>query len=146
METIEGNNYSVSSILNTKTGELIFSLLNKSFQFKQALMEEHFNEKYMESDKYPKATFKGKIKDISKVNFSKDGIYQVEVEGELSMHGVTKTVTEPGTIEVKGGEIIAKANFNVVPEDYKIEIPALVREKIAKIIPIKVDMDYKPKK
>ena len=74
METIEGNNYQVTSALNTKTGDLLFSLLQKSFEFKQALMQEHYNEKYMESDKFPKATFKGKIKDLSKVNFSKDGV------------------------------------------------------------------------
>ena len=109
-------------------------------------MEEHYNEKYMESDKYPKITFKGKIKDLSKVNFSKDGVYQVIVDGDLSLHGVTKTISEPGTIEVKGSEINAKSNFSVVPEDYKIEIPGLVREKIAKTIPITVDMNYKPKK
>ena len=146
METIEANNFTVASKLDTKTGELIFSLINKSFQFKQALMEEHYNEKYMESDKYPKITFKGKIKDLSKVNFSKDGVYQVIVDGDLSLHGVTKTISEPGTIEVKGSEINAKSNFSVVPEDYKIEIPGLVREKIARTIPITVDMNYKPKK
>ena len=138
METIEANNFTVASKLDTKTGELIFSLINKSFQFKQALMEEHYNEKYMESDKYPKITFK--------VNFSKDGVYQVIVDGDLSLHGVTKTISEPGTIEVKGSEINAKSNFSVVPEDYKIEIPGLVREKIARTIPITVDMNYKPKK
>jgi polyisoprenoid-binding protein YceI len=146
LETIQGDNNQVSSILNSKTGELLFSLLNKSFEFRQALMQEHFNEKYMESDKFPKSTFKGKITDISKVNFSKDGTYQVEVEGDLTIHGVTKPVREKASLDVKGSEVTARSTFNVKPADYKIEIPSLVKEKIADNIPVLVVMNYKPKK
>src|SRR5688500_15365572 len=93
LEDIEAHNYQVSSSLNTETGDMAYVVMIKSFQFKKALMQEHFNENYMESDKYPKSTFKGKITDLSKVNFNKDGTYNVKVQGDLFIHGVTKNVT-----------------------------------------------------
>jgi hypothetical protein len=143
LEDIEAQNYQVSSSLNTSTGDMAYVVLIKSFQFKKALMQEHFNENYMESDKYPKSTFKGKITDLSKVNFDKDGTYNVKVQGDLFIHGVTKNITSDGTITVNGGEIAAKAKFPVRVKDYNITIPSVVSEKIAEVVDVTVDVTYK---
>ena len=103
---------------------------------------EHFHENYAESDKYPKSVFKGVITDISSVNFSKDGVYPVNYKGTLTMHGVTKEITGKGTMEVKGGKVIATSTFMVLLADYKIEIPALVKDKVAKEVKIEVNASY----
>jgi hypothetical protein len=142
MEDIEAHNHQVVSSLDCISGDLAFVLLIKSFQFKIDLMQEHFNENYMESDKIPKASFKGKIANISKVDFKKDGKYVVEVDGDLTIHGITKAVKSSGNIEVKGGTIIANSKFEIVPQDYGIKIPSLVAEKIAKDISVNVDVTY----
>jgi len=142
MEVIEGHNHQVVSILDATTGDLQFSLLVKSFEFKVALMQEHFNENYMESDKLPKSSFKGKITNLNKIEFKKEGIYPAEVSGDLTIHGVTKPVTTSGTLEVKGQTITAKAKFTVSPKDYDIVIPSLVEDKIAKSIDVNVDVTY----
>ena len=143
-ETIKADNNQVASILDTQTGEIVFQALMKSFQFEKALMEEHFNENYVESDKYPKAVFKGKIADLSAVDFTKNGVYNVQVQGELSLHNVTKNITVPGTLEVSDKSIEAKSKFQVKPEDYNIEIPSVVRDKIAQEMDVTVDMKYTP--
>ena len=105
-------------------------------------MQEHFNENYMESDKFPKALFKGAIADMSKVDLSKDGTYAVKVKGDLTIHGETKAVETDGTIVVKDGNISATSTFDVAVADYKIEIPKVVRDNIAKIVTIVVNVDY----
>lgn len=142
MEEIEAHNRQVVSILDPTTGDLQFSLLIKSFEFKVALMQEHFNENYMESDKYPKASFKGKITNLAAIDLKKDGVYPAEVTGDLTIHNTTQKVTTKGTLEVKGGTVTAKAKFTVVPKDYQIVIPALVENKIAKEMEITVDVPY----
>jgi polyisoprenoid-binding protein YceI len=109
-------------------------------------MEEHFNENYMESAKFPKATFKGQIANLKDINFTKDGVYNATIEGDLTIHGVTKHITQKGTVEVAKGKIIAKAKFGVKPEDYNIIIPALVKEKIANPLDVSVDITYDPMK
>jgi polyisoprenoid-binding protein YceI len=119
-------------------------VLIKSFHFERALMEEHFNENYMESEKYPKSTFKGKITNLSSVDFSKNGTYDVTVDGDLTIHNVTNKVSMKGTLEVITGGINASSKFNIVPEDYKIEIPGVVREKINKNLEVTVSMKYTP--
>jgi len=131
-EKIEGVNNEVGNILDAKTGDLVFQVLIKSFKFEKQLMEEHFHENYMESDKYPKADFKGVISNLSEVNFSKDGTYNVTVTGMLTIHGVANKVSVPGTITVKGNTLVAKAKFNVVLKEYKIDVPSLVADKLAK--------------
>jgi polyisoprenoid-binding protein YceI len=143
LEDIEAHNYQVSSSLNTATGDMAYVVLIKSFQFKKALMQEHFNENYMESDKYPKSTFKGKITDLSAVNFEKDGTYNVKVQGDLFIHGVTKNITGDGTITVKGNEVAAKSKIPVRLKDYNITIPSVVSEKIAEVVDVTVDVTYK---
>jgi polyisoprenoid-binding protein YceI len=144
MEDIKGDNNQVASVMDITTGEMVFQALVKSFHFDRALMEEHFNENYMESEKFPKAIFKGKITNLTAVNFTKAGIYDVTVEGDLTIHNVTNKVSTKGTLEVVAGGINANAKFKVVPEDYKIEIPGVVREKINKDLEVTVTMKYTP--
>lgn len=143
VEDIRAVNNEVSSVLNTKTGAMQFVVLIKSFQFKKAAMQEHFNkENYMNSDLYPKAEFKGNITDLSKVDFSKDGTYPVSVEGNLTMHGVTNKMKAPGTVTVKDGKVSAASKFNVKLADYKITVPAFVSAKIAETVEINVNCNY----
>lgn len=145
LEDIKADNNQVVSVLNTQTGELQFSLIIKNFHFKKTLMEEHFNENYIESEKFPKATFKGNIADITKVKFTSDGTYNVNVTGDLTLHGVTQKVSSPGTITVKGDKINASAKFAAKPPDFNITIPALVKDKIAETIDVLVNCDYDQK-
>jgi len=142
MEDIEAHNRQAVSILDPGTGDLVFNLLVKSFEFKVALMQEHFNENYMESDKYPKSAFKGKIANNSAIDYKKDGVYPAEVSGDLTIHNVTQPVTTKGTIEVRGAAVTAKAKFILKPSDYDIAIPAVVENKIAKEVEVTVDAVY----
>ena len=145
VENIEADNNQVMSVLNATTGELQFSLLIKGFHFKKALMEEHFNENYLESDQFPKATFKGIITDFTKVNFSKNGVYPVVVSGDLNMHGITNKINSKGNIIIKEGTITGSSVFIVPLADYKIVVPALVESKISKTIEIKINCLYNQK-
>ena len=146
IEDIVADNNQVASILDVSNNELVFQALMKSFVFERALMQEHFNENYVESDKYPKATFEGKIVLPKDLDLTKKGSYNVTVEGKLSMHGVTKDVKEPGQVVVNDDDITAHSEFLVKPEDFNIEIPGVVRQKIANEITVKVDMKYLPMK
>jgi hypothetical protein len=144
MEDIKGDNNQAAGVLDVATGEMVFQLLIKSFHFEKALMEEHFNENYMESEKYPKSTFKGRITNLASVDFSKPGKYDVTVEGDLNIHNVTNKISVKGTIEVVTGGVNASSKFNIVPEDYKINIPGVVRDNIAKNLEVNVTMKYTP--
>jgi hypothetical protein len=144
MEDIKGDNNQVVGVLDISTGEMVFQALIKSFHFDRALMEEHFNENYMESDKIPKSVFKGKITNLSAVDFTKNGIYSVTVDGDLTIHDVTNKISTKGTIEVVSGGINANSKFNIVPEDYKIVIPGVVRDKFDKSLEVTVTMKYTP--
>lgn len=145
LEDIKADNNQVISIINPSTGEIQFSLLNNAFHFKKALMEEHFNADYIESAKYPKSNFKGTITNAGSVNFNTDGVYKVTVSGSLSIHGVTKTVSVPGTITVKSGNISATSVFKVKVKDYNIKIPAGVKNNIAEDIELTVSCKYEKK-
>ena len=142
IEDIEAHNHQAVSILNPATGSIQFSLLIKSFEFKKKLMQEHFNENYMESDEYPKAAFTGIIDNLAAINFNKDGEYPAKVSGELTIHGVTRDVNIMGNIYVKSGVVNAVSSFMVSPGDYNISIPDLVRDHIAKEIEVSVDVTY----
>ncbi len=144
LETIEAHNYTVASVLTPATGDVVFQLLIKSFKFERALMEEHFNENFMESAKFPKSDFKGKIVNLKEIDFSKNGSYKAVVEGDLTIHNRTNRIRQNGTIEVKGTAILVKAKFDIAPKDYDIEIPSAVRDKIAKTVAVTVDMTYEP--
>ncbi|MEN9571460.1 MAG: hypothetical protein RL172_2691 [Bacteroidota bacterium] len=145
MENIKADNNQVVSVLNAQTGDLQFSLNIKAFHFKKALMEEHFNENYLESDKYPKATFKGSIADISKVIFTKDGQYPVTVSGDLTMHGVTKKISTAAQIQVKAAKISGLAVFKIALADFNIAIPKVVESNISKTIEVTVNCLYDQK-
>lgn len=145
IEDISARNNQVMSVLNTQNGELQFSLLVKNFQFKKALMQEHFNENYLESERFPKATFKGTVSNISSVNLSADGAYKVSVAGDLTIHGITKNTTAEGTLTIKGGHIWGESRFIVKPADYNISIPKVVRENIAETIEVTVSCNYDQK-
>jgi polyisoprenoid-binding protein YceI len=142
VEDIKADNNQVASVLDISTGEIVFRVLIKSFRFEKALMEEHFNENYMESEKYPKATLTGKITNLPAVRFSSPGVYEVEVEGDLTIHGTTKKVKEKGTIEAAKESITASSKFIVDPEDYNIKIPNVARNNIAKTIEVTVNIKY----
>jgi hypothetical protein len=144
MEDIKGDNNQVVGAIDISTGELVFQALIKSFHFDRALMEEHFNENYMESDKIPKSVFKGKITNLSSVDFTKPGTYDVTVEGDLTIHDVTNKISTKGTIEVISSGINASSKFKIVPEDYKINIPGVVRDKIDKSLEVTIAMKYLP--
>jgi hypothetical protein len=142
MEEIEAHNQQAVSILDPTAGTMQFILLVKSFEFKRTLMQEHFNENYMESDTYPKATFTGNITNLEKIDFKKDGTYTAEVSGDMTIHGVTQKITTTGTITVSGKAMTAKAKFTLDPRDYNIVIPEVVKEKFAKVMDINVDVTY----
>lgn len=141
-EDIDGINKAATSVFDATTGQIEFAVLVKGFEFKRALMQEHFNENYMESDKFPKSVFKGKIVNIDKVNFQKDGSYPVTVKGVLDMHGVKKEVETTGALKVTGEAVHSDATFTVLLADYKIAIPSLVKDKISQTVTIKVNCNY----
>lgn len=140
MEDIEAHNRQVNCALDQQTGDFVFKVLMKSFQFEKALMQEHFNENYVESDKFPNATFSGKVVNIKDIDFTRNGVYNATVEGDLTMTGITQKVKEKGTFEVKEGKITGKSTFNVLLEDYGIKIPNAVANNISKTIQIDVDV------
>jgi len=145
IEDIRAANNEVFSSLNTQTGALQYLVLIKSFQFKNAAMQQHFNEKeYMNSNEFPKSEFKGSITNLSAVNFKKDGSYPVNVEGDLTMHGITNKVKTTGTITIKSGKISSNAVFKVKMADYGIKVPAIATAKIAETIEITADCNYEP--
>lgn len=145
MEDIKAANNQVISIINTSTGEIQFSLLNNAFHFKKALMEEHFNDDYIESAKYPKSTFKGIISNLKDINLAKDGVYNITVSGNLNIHGVTRAVSVPGKLTVKGGAVSAGSTFKIKPKDHNISIPAAVKNNIAETVELTVNCSYEKK-
>ena len=140
-DDVKATNNQAACVLDGATGEVVFQIAIKSFVFKKALMQEHFNENYMESHKYPKAVLKGKVMDFAKIDLTKDGKYNVEVVGEMEMHGVKKQVREKGMLEVKGGKITLHSDFKVTLADYNIAIPKIVEDKIAKVADVSLHME-----
>jgi len=144
LEDIKAHNHQTLSVLNLENGELAVSILIKGFQFEKALMQEHFNEKYMESDAYPKATFSGTISNFADIPTDKDGSYEVQATGTLTIHGVSKEIEALGTLKVVGANLTIDAEFEVEVADYDIKIPAVVRDNIAKTITIFTQIAYEP--
>lgn len=143
---IEAKNQKVASILNTETGDVVASTLVRSFKFKEALVEEHFNENYMESHKFPKSVFKGKITNFSDIDISKDGTHKINITGDLTMHGETLPIASTGELTVKGGKISAKTEFLVSLEKYKIMVEESYKDRIKDEIQLKVHFNYAPLK
>jgi hypothetical protein len=140
IEDISATSAAGTSVYNAATGDLVFSVSVPTFKFRKSLMEEHFNSDYMESDKFPRATFKGKIQE--KPDISKNGSYPVTVTGELDVHGVKQTRTIPGTITVNNGVVSMSSEFMVKCADHHIEIPKIVFHNIAESIQIKIAATY----
>lgn len=143
-EKIEGKHKSATCVLDTKTGKMEWKVLIKGFLFQKALMQEHFNENYLESSKYPDATFKGQLTNLSDINFTQDGKYNANAKGKLKIHGVERDVDIKGVIKVAGGVVTLQSNFVVACADYNIDIPSVVRESISKDIQVSVEAPLKP--
>lgn len=139
IENIEAFNNEGSCVLDPSTNAVLFVIPIKSFKFEKALMQEHFNEQYMESNKFPKADFKGKLDSAKPIDYSKDGKYETIAKGVLTIHGHSRNVSVPGTVTIKGGKAHLNAVFNVKPSDYKISIPKLMAGKIAEKIEVTVN-------
>ncbi len=142
VENIDAHTESMTSVLTTTTQDIQFTVPMRTFKFKKALMEEHFNEKYVESELYPKSTFKGKINDT--LDWSSDTTLEVSASGEFYLHGVTKSITEKGKISISEGKIHLEVNFNIALKDYNIEIPKIVTKSIAENIRVSLSCDYVP--
>ncbi|HNQ11635.1 MAG TPA: YceI family protein [Bacteroidia bacterium] len=144
LENIEAETHSATSVLNTSNNEVVFKIPITTFKFEKPLMQEHFNEKYMESDKFPFASFKGVIGEG--FDMRKEGPQQVKGSGELEIHGVKKERVENATIEVQNGNIVLKGSFDVMLKDHDIKIPKLLTENIAEKVNVKFEFTYKPYK
>ena len=138
IEDIEAINNATAAIIDVGTNQFAFSVPIKEFTFKRTLMQEHFNENYMESGRFPRATFTGRFVKIDLSSVQAPGSHTFQAEGDLTLHGVTHRISVPAALEIKNGQLQAFATFNVAPADYNIEIPLLVRENIAKIVRIRV--------
>ena len=141
IETIESDNRNGFVVYDAATGQLEFSVLIKGFQFEKALMQQHFNENYMESDKFPKSLFKGSILNWKMIHMDKDSLYNADVDGQMTIHGITKPFKCTAKLIVKGGMISASSAFDVVIADYGIQVPKVVRENISKTVKVVVNAD-----
>jgi len=143
LEKIEAVNKQVNAALDISSGDIVFKVLMKSFEFEKALMQEHFNENYVESDKFPNATFVGKIGNISSIDFSKSEKHDVTISGKMTIHGVTKDISEKGQLEIAGDMVTGTTTFMIKLGDYDISIPNTVVNNISENIEIKVDVRMK---
>lgn len=141
LEEIKAVNNSVTAVLDTKNGALQFSVLMRGFEFPKALMQEHFNENYVESHKFPKATFSGSIQNVNSIQYGVAGVYPATVKGNLSIHGITQPIETEGKLQVSGSGVKLIAEFPVTLATYKISIPTLVANKIAETVSVIVDCD-----
>ncbi|TWI98707.1 YceI-like domain-containing protein [Mucilaginibacter frigoritolerans] len=144
IEDIKAVTNSAGSVFNASTGDLAFNVTISSFHFEKELMQEHFNSDYMESDKFPRATFKGKIQEH--VDLTKDGSYPITAVGDLTVHGVTQKRNIPGTLTVKNGTVTMITEFMVKCADHHISIPQIVFHNIAESIKMNVSATYTPYK
>lgn len=144
VEDITADNGSVSSVIDAASGEVAIIVTMSDFQFEKKLMQEHFNENYVESEKYPKARFSGQILNNREVDYAAKGNYPVTLQGDLVIHGVSNNITVEGSIEVIEGGIISRTKFLLNPEDYNIKIPKVVRKNIAEQLEITVTLENQP--
>lgn len=144
LEDITADNYKATSSLDTQTGDVVFSVPMQSFEFEKALMQKHYNgADFLDTKKYPRAKFVGKITDVSKVNFAKDGTYPVDISGEMTIKDKTKPIKEKGTVTVSGGQIKAESTFNLTLADYGVAFKSgKPSSNIAKTIEIKFVGEY----
>jgi hypothetical protein len=141
VEDIKAENAQISSLFNAASGDIAFSIPIKGFQFDKALMQEHFNEKYMETEKYPTATFSGKLQGYTP---SGPATQSVTAKGKLSIHGVVRPVEIAGHVEKQGDKLLMKSNFVVKLADYNVQIPKLLWQNIAEQVDVTIQVTYKP--
>ncbi len=142
LENIAAVTKNGTSVITTTKNEFYFLVPIKSFEFKSSLMQEHFNENYMESDKFPDAKFVGKVNEA--IDWNKDGVYNVTVTGKLTVHGEAKDRTVNGVITIKNGIISIQSKFNIACKDHGIKIPSMMTEKIAEVVEVTVSGAYAP--
>lgn len=138
LEDIKADNIKTAVIINTQTNEMAVQIRITDFQFSNKLMQEHFNENYMESEKYPMGVFKGKI--LGQSDLTVSGTYQVTAEGTLTIHGISHQVQIPGTIDSDGNQMRLGFKFPVKLEDYNIDIPTIVFSKVAEVVDVSGSM------
>lgn len=131
-----------TAVLKVETAEVALLVPMKTFHFNNALLEDHFNENYLHTNKFPNATFKGKLSGFSKEQLAKDGVYAISSEGEVSLHGITNKFKSPVKLEVKGKTATFKCVFKIKAEDYKIDIPGLVKPKLATETPLEATIVF----
>jgi hypothetical protein len=143
-EEVAAKNNSASCILDESSGDFVALVLVKGFKFKVPLMEEHFNENYIESSLFPKSTFKGKILgfDVTKLSSTK---MPYDMEGDLTLHGVTKKIKVKAFLILNAGKLSVTSNFSVKPLDYAIKIPNLVKSKVAEEVKIAFNFNLEEK-
>jgi len=146
LEKIEAKNDQVNCALDTQSGFFVVQVLMRSFVFEKALMQEHFNEEYVESDRYPTAVFKGKVQNMQQINFSKPGTYPAVIVGQMTIHGHTQQVKATGSFTISKDLINASAKFPIKLANYGISIPSIVAGKIADELEINTDFQLKPLK
>lgn len=137
-EEVKASNQAVSCIINTKTGEIASLVLMRGFHFKVALMEEHFNENFIESDKFPKAIFKGTIKDFNLANIDSKGT-KFNVNGTLTLHGISKEIAVIVLIKKSGNDLELISNFNLDPKEFNINIPKIIKPKMAETVQVQIN-------
>ena len=142
VEDIEAVNNQVLSIVDLESGAVAVSLLMKSFQFEKALMQEHFNENYVESDKYPKANFEGRIMNLPEIRAGDNGVAQIK--GNLTIHGITQPITMEGKLDIKKERVRFEGSFMVTVADYDIKIPTIVTRNIAKEVKVTCVLNHEP--
>lgn len=142
MEDIEAYNTASTSLMNVDKKDIVFRVPISGFRFEKPLMEEHFNENYMETEQFPYATFKGKLSDT--LDLTKDTIYRVSATGMMNIHGVDQAQTYEGVIECKAGMATLRCKFQVPLKDHKIKVPKVVFANIAEVIDVNVFFQYKP--
>lgn len=143
LENIHAVNNESAAIVDLKSGSVVMQTLIRGFKMEKALMQEHFNEDYMESGRLPNATFKGSIQNVDKINTDNKAEQQVYIKGNLNLHGVSHNITVPAMIRIIDGELSVRTNFKIRLADYNINIPSLVRDKISKEVNIKVTVRLK---
>lgn len=140
LEDIIAENNQAFAAIDTGKHQIAFALLVKGFIFRKELMQEHFNENYAESDKYPKTEFTGTYTCSRPIN--QEGVYPIVVKGNLTLHGVTKSIEAPATLEIRSGSILGNSSFKLKPEDFNMKIPSIVRDKIAREMNVKIQVTW----
>jgi polyisoprenoid-binding protein YceI len=142
IEDITAQNKEVASVIDAENGEVAVIVKITAFQFEKKLMQDHFNENYMESELFPKATFMGIIVNNEQIDYSAQRTYQIQVDGDMTIHGVVQSISEPAVLEVKADGLFVSMKFMLDPTDYGIQIPRVVRKNIAERLEISVNLKH----